>query len=72
MHPVSSSNIRSIGYNEKNATLTVEFCNNSMYEYYCVPQYVFEAFLCSPSKGMFHAEHIKSKYNYRKVKRAQS
>lgn len=68
MISVSSSNIRSIGYDDRTSTLTVEFRGNSLYEYYNVPQYVFEAFRRAGSKGTFHADHIKDNFNYRKIR----
>lgn len=67
MIPVSSSNIRAIGYDDATATLVVEFRGNTCYEYYGVPRYIFESFFHAGSKGTYHADHIKDKYRYRKI-----
>ena len=38
---VSSSNLRSIGYDHSSSTLEVEFNNGSIYQYFDVPENVY-------------------------------
>ena len=57
---VSSSNIRSIGYDANSQTLEVEFTNSFVYQYYNVSQQVFDALMVAPSKGQFLNSHKKN------------
>jgi hypothetical protein len=50
---VTSSNVRSIGYDPTSQTLEVEFQNSFVYQYYNVPTHVFEALMAAGSKGQF-------------------
>lgn len=63
---VKSSNIVSIGYDEVNAILEVEFARSGVYKYFNVPKKVYEAFLNAPSKGKFLFSNIKGKYKFSK------
>lgn len=59
---VESSNIKSIGYEDE--TLEVEFLNGSIYQYYNVPQDLFDGIMNADSHGKYLNEYIK-KANYR-------
>ena len=59
---VSSSNIKSLIYNSKLNILAIIFHDLSSYQYFDVPEIVFEAFLKSPSKGQFANQNIYNKY----------
>ena len=65
--PVSSSNVASIGYDVTSQTLEVEFNNGPVYQYFDVPQAVYEAFMQASSKGGFLAQHIKDHFRYERV-----
>lgn len=65
--PVSSSNITSIGYDQKTQTLEVEFLKGSVYQYFDVPQAVYEEFISAESKGKYLAHQIKGNYRYARV-----
>ena len=61
--PVSSSNIASVGYDEVSETLEVEFLKTGkVYEYYNVPQFMFERLMQAPSIGIFFNAEIKDAY----------
>jgi hypothetical protein len=60
--PVTSSNIRSIGYERDTATLEVEFNRGSVYQYHGVPQDVFDSFIQAGSKGTYFNANIKNSY----------
>ncbi len=64
---VSSSNIASIGYDDKTQILEVEFIKGSQYQYFDVPQVVYNEFISADSKGKYLAAHIKGNYRYARV-----
>lgn len=65
--PVTSSNIASIGYDEENAILEVEFNNGAVYQYFDVNENVFRELMGASSVGGYLAAHIKGFYRYSKV-----
>ncbi len=65
---VSSSNIRSIGYDAQDEVLEVEFVNGGIYQYFGVPQQLYERFMAAPSKGRFFSSHIRDKFRTRKIR----
>jgi hypothetical protein len=65
--PVSSSNIVSVGYDAPSETLEVEFTSGSVYQYYNVPQSIYDAFFKAPSAGQFFAYQIKNAFPYSRV-----
>lgn len=64
---VSSSNIASIGYDLSSLTLEIEFTDGSVYQYFDVPQTVYDEFMRAGSKGQFMHANIKNNYRYMKV-----
>jgi hypothetical protein len=61
---VSSSNLASVGYDPDSETLEVEFANTGkVYEYYNVPQFMFERLMAAPSQGVFFNVEIKNSYS---------
>lgn len=64
MIPVNSSNIARIGYNEEDHILFIEFNKGPTYQYFDVPQHVYQALLEAPSKGDYFIDHIKHTYRY--------
>ena len=65
---VSSSNLRSVGYDENNQVREIEFQTGSIYEYFGVPQVVYTGLMNAPSKGTYHNENIRTSYRFRKIK----
>ena len=59
-----SSNIARFGYDEANQVLFVEFMNGSVYQYFDVPNTVFEQMKTASSKGSFLAQGVKGTYRY--------
>ncbi len=66
MQPVSSSNLVSVGYDPSSQTLRIQF-NSGTYDYYNVPEYVYNGLMSASSKGSYHASHIKNSYRYSKI-----
>ncbi|MEK9207623.1 MAG: KTSC domain-containing protein [Patescibacteria group bacterium] len=65
--PVSSTNIRSMGYDSQPATLEVEFTSGDIYQYFDVPEHSFQQFLHASSHGQFLNDYIRYHYRYQKV-----
>ncbi|HEY5536456.1 MAG TPA: KTSC domain-containing protein [Ignavibacteria bacterium] len=65
---VVSSMIHSIGYEVETSTLEIEFVSDSsVYQYYNFPEYLYNDFMSSDSKGKYFHANIKGKYNDTKV-----
>ncbi len=68
MIPVSSSNIAAVGYDESQSILVIEFLNGRAYEYYGVPQYVFDELLNAGSKGSYANKYIYKNYSQTQIR----
>jgi len=67
---IDSSNIKSAKYSPNTRTLTVEFNNRSVYEYYDIPRFIFLLFKrgINGSNGRAFWRFIrKVGYDYRKI-----
>lgn len=64
---VTSSNIASIGYDKGSETLEIEFLNGSLYQYFDIPEHVYDELMASDSHGQYLARNIKGNYRYSKV-----
>ncbi|MET3870691.1 KTSC domain-containing protein [Puniceicoccus vermicola] len=62
-----SSNLERFGYEASTMSLRVEFKSGGTYDYYDVPEQVFENMKAAPSKGSFLAQHIKGVYRYARI-----
>jgi len=62
-----SSNIAGLGYDTGTQILTVEFKEGGRYNYYDVPEAVFEQMRNAPSKGQYLAQNVKGRYRYARV-----
>jgi hypothetical protein len=67
MHFVESSNIERIGYDLIASTLRIEFKSNRVYDYFNVPENVFNALRYASSVGSYHATNIKNSYSYAEI-----
>ena len=65
--PVSSSDIATIGYDEDNQILEVEFKNGSVYQYTGVPPSEHGGIMNAESKGKYLHANIKKRYSYVKL-----
>ena len=64
---VSSSNVQSVGYDETSETLEVEFKNGSVYQYFGVPEQVYQQLKNAGSVGGYLASDIKGEYRFSRV-----
>jgi len=65
--PVDSSNIEEIGYDLNTQTLEVQFKDGNVYQYFDVPQSVYEGLMSASSKGQFLNKEIKVNYRYARL-----
>ncbi|MCK6565114.1 MAG: KTSC domain-containing protein [Dehalococcoidia bacterium] len=66
--PVSSSNLRSVGYDPTSNVLEVEFHGGSVYQYFGVPEHIHAGLMRAGSKGGYLADHVKDRFRYRQVR----
>ena len=66
--PVSSSNIRSVGYEPETRILEVEFHGGRSYQYSGVPEGVYRGLMLADSKGSYFHKHIRERYPTRLLK----
>jgi hypothetical protein len=65
--PVSSSTIVSVGYDAPSETLEIQFMSGAVYQYYNVPQSLYDELIVAPSPGQFLAYQIKNAFPYSRV-----
>jgi hypothetical protein len=65
--PVSSSNLRSVGYDPETSTLEIEFHNGGTYQYFGVPTSAYRSLMGAGSHGGYFHSHIKDVYPDAKV-----
>lgn len=65
--PVSSSDVAEIGYDMATMTLEVAFHSGGVYQYFDVPEIVYQEFARASSIGKFFHANIKNNYRYAKV-----
>lgn len=64
---VKSSNLASIGYDPINQILEVEFKKGGIYQYFEVPESVFEELMNANSHGVYFSSNIRNEYEFSKV-----
>lgn len=67
MHPVESSSIRGVGYDEDSQRMVVEFHTGKKYVYTDVPPEVYETLMGAKSIGLFFGLNIRGKYATEKL-----
>lgn len=68
MIPVNSSHLSAVDYDITSETLTIEFNDGSLYEYYNVPHRIYEELINATSKGKFFHNFIRDVYITRKIR----
>ena len=63
---VTSSNLRSVGYDPASRTLEIEF-KNGVYQYSDVPLEIYEALMAAASLGGYFIQNIKDAYPASKI-----
>lgn len=62
--PVNSTNVATAGYDSVTMTLEVEFLNGNVYQYFDVPEVIFQEFKNAPSPGQYLNANIKGAYRF--------
>ena len=65
---VSSSNLNSVGYNEGEQILEIEFNSGGVYQYFNVPAEKYQSLMSASSHGKYFAAFIKNVYRYKKIR----
>jgi hypothetical protein len=66
---VSSSNIAAIGYDSDRQVLRVAFLSGAIYEYYGIPEYLYEGLMNASSHGSYLNAYIKTpNYSYKQIR----
>jgi hypothetical protein len=65
---VSSTNLRSVGYEPSTMTLEIEFNGGRLYQYFGVPTEVFGSLMSASSHGQFFHRFIKDQYHCRRLR----
>ena len=65
--PVTSSHLDSVGYDPHSKTLEIEFNDGSVYQYFNVPERVYQGLMRAYSKGEFFHDYIRDTYSYTRV-----
>jgi hypothetical protein len=67
--PVSSSSLKSIGYDADKKILEVEFVHSGIYQYFDVPENVHRELMAAESHGKYYNDHVKKPgYQFRKIR----
>ena len=66
--PVSSSNLRSVGYDEANQELEIEFNGGRVYQYFGVSKRIHEELMNAASHGKYFHRNIEDNYSYKQIK----
>lgn len=65
--PVSSSNLRAVGYDASEKVLEIEFQDGHVYAYRRVAESTFASLMRAWSKGTYFHEYIKDRYACRRL-----
>ena len=64
---VVSSNIASIGYDDRSRTLEIGFKSGRFYQYFDVPAHAHRGLMNASSHGRYLNQNIKGSYRYARV-----
>lgn len=64
---VESANLASIGFDQGSSTLEIEFRDGSVYQYYDVPENVYDDLMRAGSKGRYFHKNIRHVYRYMRL-----
>ena len=62
--PVASSNIASVGYDVENKILEIEFHHGAVYQYFDVPENLYEELMSSSAIGSYYMNEIKDIFEH--------
>lgn len=65
---VSSSNIRSVGYDSESRILEIEFHSGGIYHYANVPEAIYRGLMQASSKGSYFHRNIRDRYSTTRIR----
>ena len=66
-NPVISSNLAAVGYDPSSQVLEIEFKSGSVYDYFGVPQGLYEQLMAAASLGTFFHQYIRDAFQTQRV-----
>jgi hypothetical protein len=63
--PVTSETIAEIGY--RDSTLEIMFTSGTVYQYFDVPEHVYDGLMNADSHGRFFNEQVRGHFRYARV-----
>jgi hypothetical protein len=67
---VDSKSLRTVGYDAERRLLQVQFQNRSIYQYFEVPDAVYQELMQAPSKGAYFNRSIRPRFDFALVQAA--
>ncbi len=64
---INSAKIRSVGYDERNQVLEIEFTNGQVLQYLRVSHETHRRFVASPNAAAYYEDNIAEDYTSRRV-----
>ena len=64
---VESSNLASVGYDSAKKILEIEFTHGGIYQYFDVPQKVYDELMKADSHGKYFVHNVKDDYEFLKM-----
>jgi hypothetical protein len=64
---IISKNLKSVGYDEQQKTLEIEFNDGGIYQYSGVSTEIHQGLLNAPSQGKYFHAYIKNTYPFVKI-----
>ena len=65
---VSSSQIRSVGYDASAQSLEVEMSDGTIWQYSRVPQEIYRRLLAAPTIASYYRDNIEDEYSRKRVR----
>ncbi len=65
---VSSTSVKSVGYDAGNRILEIELKNGGIYQYFQVPAEEHKSLIDAESVGRYYAKVVKPLYRFRRIK----
>ena len=65
--PVSSSNLASVGFDPTTYTLEVEFNSGRVYQYFDVPEHIYQELMSAGSVGSYFSRSIRNSFDCSEV-----
>jgi hypothetical protein len=66
--PVSSSNLSSVGYDQQDRILEIEFNDGGIYQYHDVPPSIYEELMNASSHGSYFHSNIRENFRTNQIR----